>query len=54
MKVIIKYQGFFVENFTKKSISVTDNINRAGKYSIKTANKHIENKKIIAELIPAN
>jgi len=35
--------GGYVENFTKKSICVTDNKNRAGKYSFKIANKRLSN-----------
>jgi hypothetical protein len=53
MKYIIKLNGRFVNQFTKRTVCVTDEINRAGRYSFKAAMKHIEDKKLKAELIEA-
>ena len=53
-KVVIKINGRFVESFTKLSMCLTDDINKAGKYSIKVAQTHITNKKLTAELIPSS
>jgi hypothetical protein len=50
--ILIKSKDRFVESFTKKSMCLTNDINRAGKYSLKVAQKHIGSKKIDAELIP--
>jgi len=56
-KVIIKLRenkyGTFVKSFTKLTMCVTDDINLAGKYSVKIAQHHIDNKKLNAELVPA-
>jgi hypothetical protein len=53
MKYIIKLNGRFVNQFTKRTVCVTDEINKAGRYSLKVAMKHIEGKKLKAELIEA-
>ena len=47
MKVIIEYKNRFVESFTKKSVCLTSDINRAGKYSEAEAKRQIEVKKMI-------
>jgi hypothetical protein len=55
MKYIIKLQdGKYVEQFFKSAVCVTNEINKAGKYTKSIANKRIENLKIKAVLINAN
>ena len=49
-KVIIKINGGYVESFTKRSVCLTEDINRAGKYSLKVAQSQIDKKKLKAEI----
>jgi hypothetical protein len=55
MKYLIQLEdNKFVEQFSKNSIAVTNNIKMAGKYTKSIANKRLLNFNIIGALIPIN
>ena len=48
---LIKWNGYYIERFYKKSIAVTEDIKRAGRYAWGEAQEQIVKKGIQAEIV---